>query len=306
MTLAVLVPAYNEQESIRDVLSRIPTSLPDVDSVRVFVIDDGSTDRTGQIARECGATVLSHAGRLGLAAAFRTGVHAALSAGCDLLVTLDADGQYKPEEITLLLARMRRTGADIVVGDRCVQGCAHMPAGNRAGNRIGSWMLRALSATTVTDASSGFRIFNAKSARMLRITSRHTYTHEMLIQARALGLAVEETAVTFLPRAFGKSKLVRTLRRHILRSVGTILRSLFLFDPLRRFLTLAAASMIVGIVSSSIALFTGDTNRYGALVVAGAFFLFSLQFVLIGLISDHLAASRRAQAQQDALSRLDA
>ncbi|MSR67249.1 glycosyltransferase [Candidatus Peribacteria bacterium] len=231
MRLTVLVPAYNEQESIGGVLRSIPKRMDPDTIVEVVVIDDGSTDATSAIALKHGATVVAHRKRCGLAEAFRTGLSVALARNADLIATLDADSQYRGEELTLLLKRMRETSADLVVGDRQVRKLQHMPWKHRIGNMVGSFMLRLLRCTTVTDASSGFRLFTARFGRLLRIRSIHTYTHEMLIQAKSYGLSVAEIPVSFLPRAHGKSKLVRTLRHHILRSCGTIVRAYLRRQP---------------------------------------------------------------------------
>lgn len=227
MRLVVIVPAYNEEGSIGDVLASIPKILDDGCEVVALVVDDGSTDTTAKIAKKCGAIVVSHRVRSGLAAAFRTGLATALSMHADCIATLDADGQYRGEELQLLLQRMQKTGAELVVGNRQVRMLSHMPWKHRIGNIVGSAMLRILRCTTVTDASSGFRLFSARFGRAIRITSVHTYTHEMLIQAKTCGFTVAEVPVSFLPRKHGKSKLVRTLRHHILRSCGTIVRAYF-------------------------------------------------------------------------------
>lgn len=231
MRLAVIIPAFNESASLGRVLDRVPDDLPEIDQIHIFVVDDGSADGTGDIGAARSATVLRHFNRKGLASAFRTGLQAALRSGAELIATVDADGQYDPQELILLLKKMRDTGADLVVGDRQVRRLSHMPIGNRIGNIIGSAMLRLLGVTNVTDASSGFRLFTRALGRSLSIGSPHTYTHEMLIQAQAYGFRAEEVPVMFLPRLHGQSKLVRTLRRHILRSCGTIVKAVLLFRP---------------------------------------------------------------------------
>lgn len=227
MRLLVIVPAYNEAQSVGEIVSRVPKLLPGFSSVEVVVVDDGSTDGTGDVAKKAGVVVLRHPERRGLAAAFRTGHAYGIDNGAALFVTLDADGQYRPEEITKLIEIFSVTNADLVVGDRQIHRLKHMPLSNRVGNILGSWMLRVIGATPARDASSGFRLFNRRLAEKLWITSDHTYTHEMLIQAKRGGFTVAQTPVTFLPRVHGKSKLVRTLRDHILRSCGTIVRSFF-------------------------------------------------------------------------------
>lgn len=234
MRLTVIIPAHNEEKSIAQVIADIPTTLGGITEVHSIVVDDGSTDDTVRMAKACGAAVISHPTRLGLAAAFRTGLNAALERGADVIVTLDADGQYRAGEIAILWKEMQRSGADLVVGNRCVASCTHMPIGNRIGNIIGSAMLWTMRLTPIHDASSGFRIFSSRLGASLKIMSRHTYTHEMLIQAKAHRCRTSEIPVTFLPREHGKSKLVRTLRHHILRSCGTIVRCTFLYRALRR------------------------------------------------------------------------
>lgn len=229
MQLTVIIPAYNEDASIADVLRHVPTTLEGIDEVSIVVVDDGSTDETARIARNSGAHVLSHPRRQGLAAAFRTGCAYALRTDADFLATLDADAQYAPEELALLLATLQSHDADLVVGDRQVWQCRHMPLLHRVGNVFGSMMLRFLGTTKVRDASSGFRLFTRPLALQLRILSEHTYTHEMLIQASAAGCTILDVPVTFLPRNHGKSKLIRSVHHHIFRSCGTILRALFLY-----------------------------------------------------------------------------
>lgn len=289
--LTFIVPAFNEERSVGDVLSAVPRVLDGIQEIELLVIDDGSTDGTATAAREAGAQVVSHAKRLGLAASFRTGATRALRDGAGLLCTLDADGQYDPREIVLLLKTLHERQADLVIGDRQIWRCAHMPFGNRLGNSIGSFMLRVLGTTGVRDASSGFRLLTRDAAHRIHITSEHTYTHEMLIQASVAGLVIAETPVTFLPRTHGKSKLVRTLRHHILRSCGTILRSLFLYRPLRKFLFLATACVACSFGLLVLALVS--EMRIDMLVAAGGMLILGVQFVLIGILADVYAAGRR-------------
>lgn len=298
MRLTVIIPAYNEEKSIGRVVSDIPTMLPGLSDIRCIVIDDGSTDQTVAKARASGAMVMSHSSRLGLAAAFRTGLKAALASGADVIVTLDADGQYKAGEISLLWKEMRRTHADLVVGNRRVMAQRHMPAGNRIGNVLGSSMLRVMGVTRIRDASSGFRIFSSELGKSLRIMSRHTYTHEMLIQADAYGFRTAEIPVTFLPRAYGKSKLVRTLRHHILRSCGTIVRSTFLYRPLRKFLLLSAICMVAAGFFAIYALHD-FTLHFRPLTAAILFAVVGLQFLILGVIAEAFASDRRVAHEQE-------
>lgn len=298
MRLRIVIPAFNEEKSIARVLSAIPRTLPHISEIRALVVSDGSTDDTARIAASNGAIVITHTERLGLAAAFRTGLKAALDSHADIIVTLDADGQYRPEEIAVLLETMRRTKADLIVGDRSVVRCTHMPVCNRIGNVIGSFMLRIMGVTRITDASSGFRLFTARLGKALRIMSRHTYTHEMLIQADAYGFRTAEVPVTFLPRAHGRSKLVRTLRHHILRSCGTIVRSTFLYRPLRKFLLLSAACLVIaGLIT--VYAFRDLAFHFNSMMLAILFTVAGIQFLVLGVIAESYAADRRLAHEQE-------
>ena len=296
MRLCVIIPAYNEEKSVCSVVASIPASLPGVDDVRIFVVDDGSTDATREEALRAGAIVLSHPTHLGLAAAFRTGLKASLENDADLIATLDADGQYKAGELASLWMTMRLTNAQLVVGDRCVCSCRHMPLGNRIGNMVGSCMLRVMGVTRISDASSGFRLFTANLGASLRIMSRHTYTHEMLIQADAYGFTVAEVPVTFLPRSYGRSKLVRTLRHHILRSCGTIIRSIFLYRPLRKFVLLSALCILTATSLAVYAVYNFDVH-FKSMMIAALFAVVGIQFLILGVIAEASAAERRLQRE---------
>lgn len=297
MLLSVIIPAYNEQESIGAVLARLPAKIDTV-LVRAIVVDDGSMDETAGIGKRAGATVLRHPVRMGLATAFRTGLQEALRLKANFVATLDADGQYAPEDLAPLLRQLRQSGSDLVVGDRLVQRCAHMPPGNRLGNILGSAMLRLLVGIPIRDASSGLRVFTEKLACALEITSPHTYTHEMLIQARALGFTMTEYPVSFAPRRHGESKLVRTLRAHILRSCGTILRSFLLYHPLRNFLLLAAATFAVAAVALVIGVAMGMTAALQFALLSLAFVVLGIQFVVLGVLADAAASRRRVERER--------
>lgn len=301
MRLIILLPAFNEQESIGDVIRRIPTTLPTIEIISTVVIDDGSTDDTAEKAEEAGALVLRHLEREGLASAFRTGLSHALRTGEDFIATIDADGQYRPEELSLLLLALQSQSAELVVGDRQVWTLTHMSLAHRIGNVVGSWMLRVLGTTGIRDASSGFRMFTRSFALKLRISSEHTYTHEMLIQASAAGSRTAEVPVTFLSRAHGRSKLVRSLHHHIFRSCGTILRSLFLYRPLRKFLFLATGCFVIALLLIlPMMLGIGEPTSF---VASGIFFVLGIQFVILGLLADAQAGERRVRTRDSSSAR---
>jgi len=247
MKLAICIPAFNEEKTIGQVIRAVPLHFAGIGggggskitSVKIFVADDGSTDKTAEVARVAGAErVLGNRREVqsieiirvhpnkGLANAFLTGIRQAVSWGADFVVNIDADGQYRPEEIPLLLAPLLKGEADMSIGDRQVGTLRFMPLAKKYGNIAGSWFLRALTGVRVRDASSGFRAYTSAAAQAIEIRSRHTYTHENLIQAHYTGLRIAQMPVTFIARTDGTtSRLIN--RRGLFGGVGAIFIHIF-------------------------------------------------------------------------------
>ena len=180
MKLIIQIPCLNEAETLPRVLAQLPRELAGFDAVEWLVIDDGSTDRTAEVAHAHG---VDHVVRLtnnkGLAAAFQAGVDAALKLGADVIVNLDADDH---------------------VGDRGVDTIEHFSATKKALQRLGSWVVRRLSGTDIADTTSGFRAYNREAALQLVVVSNFTYTLESLIQAGKMLIAVDEVEVETNPK----------------------------------------------------------------------------------------------------------
>ncbi len=225
MKLAVCIPAYNEEKTIGEVIKAVPHTIDGVRSVKIFVVDDGSSDNTAERAQEASnavEVVRIHPNK-GLANAFVTGIRTALEWGADLMVNIDADGQYRAEEIPALIAPLLHDEADMVIGDRQVRTLRFMPVSKKYGNIVGSWFLRRLTGSKVRDASSGFRAYSRKTAETIRIQSSHTYTHENLIQAHYQHLRIAQVPVTFISRTDGtSSRLIRGVLKHIFKSLQGI------------------------------------------------------------------------------------
>src|ERR671918_2524973 len=196
MKLIIQIPCLNEEATLPGTLADLPPSLPGFDTVEWLVIDDGSTDRTVEVARANG---VDHIVRLtnnrGLAAAFQAGLDACLKLGADLIVNTDGDNQYRGADIPRLIAPILAGEADMVVGDRMVGGIEHFSRAKKLLQRLGSWVVRRASATRVPDTTSGFRAYNREAALQLLVVSRYTYTLESLIQAGKMLIAVEDVPV---------------------------------------------------------------------------------------------------------------
>ena len=186
MKLIIQIPCYNEEDTLPLTLAELPRSLPGVDEIEYLVIDDGSTDRTAEVARQLGVQhIVRQKHNRGLAAAFQAGLEAALAAGADLIVNTDADNQYFGPDVAVLVQPILDGRADIVVGDRGVADSEHFSALKRILQRIGSWVVERAAGIPIPDATSGFRAFTREAALRLTVLSEYTYTLETLIQAGA-------------------------------------------------------------------------------------------------------------------------
>jgi hypothetical protein len=299
--LIVMIPALNEEETIGRVIAEIPRTFEGISSVEVLVCDDGSTDGTVQAATAAGADHIVRLRRnFGLTTAFATGLEASLELGADIVVNTDADAQYDAREIGKLIAPILSGEADMVSGDRQVSKLEHMPLTKRYGNQLGSWMLRIVAESPVRDASSGFRAFSRECALRLNPSIGHTYTHQTLIQAAHSGMVVREVPVTFWPsaREGGSSRLIGGVGSHIVKSLGTIVRTLTTYHPLavlgRLGLLFILAGALVMLIPLADWISQGNTEGHlQSLVAAGVLGLVGLQLIIFGLLADTVSANRR-------------
>jgi glycosyltransferase involved in cell wall biosynthesis len=245
MKLIVQVPCLNEEASLPETLAAIPRQIPGIDRVEVLIVDDGSTDRTVEVARAHGVEhVVRFARRKGLAAAFMAGLDASLRAGADVIVNTDADNQYPGHEIPRLLAPILAGEADMVVGDRGVGEVEHFSPTKRLLQRLGSWVVRKVSGTKITDATSGFRAFTRDAALRINIVSEFTYTLESIIQA-----GKKKLAIAYMPiqaKETRPSRLFGSTWEYLKRSAATILRIYAMYEPFRVFVVLGSVLFLGG------------------------------------------------------------
>src|SRR3954469_23661876 len=176
MKLIIQIPCFNEEGQLPATLGDLPRELPGVDTIEWLIVDDGSTDRTVEVARAHG---VDHIVRLtnnkGLASGFQAGLDAALKLGADVIVNTDADNQYYGPDIVRLVEPIVAGTADMVVGDREVTTIEHFSGPKKLLQRLGSWVVRQASETTVPDTTSGFRAYNREAALQLQVVSKYTY-----------------------------------------------------------------------------------------------------------------------------------
>lgn len=296
MKLIIQIPCFNEEATLAGTLADLPRSVPGFDSVEWLIIDDGSTDRTVEIAKQCG---VDHVVRLshnqGLAAAFTEGLEASLRAGADVIVNTDGDNQYQARCIPDLTRPIIERRAQIVVGARPIATVPHFSLLKRALQHLGSWVVRQVSKTDILDAPSGFRAIDRDAAMQLYVFNRYTYTLETIIQAGRLGIPIVSVPIE-VNDPTRESRLFRSIGQYILRSVQTILRIAMLYSPLRTFSILAAILMLPGILGFARFLFyyaigRGD-GHVQSLVIGAALIAAGMITLVGGLIADLIAANR--------------
>jgi glycosyltransferase involved in cell wall biosynthesis len=297
MKLIIQIPCLNEEQTLAQTVADLPRSLPGIDEVELLVIDDGSTDRTLEVARESG---VHHIVRLtnnkGLAAGFQAGLDACLKLGADVVVNTDADNQYRGADVAKLVAPIVAGEADMVVGDRRVSEIDHFSGGKKRLQRLGSWVVRRVSDTQITDATSGFRAYNREAALQLLVVDDFTYTLESLIQAGKMLIAVDEVEVGTNPKT-RESRLFDSTGAYVRRNAPAILRIYARYEPLRAFslaglvvLLLAFAAWLPFLID---AIFNGDsTGHIQSLILGAVLFIAAIQLFALGIIGDLLASQR--------------
>jgi glycosyltransferase involved in cell wall biosynthesis len=301
LRLVIQIPCFNEQDTIGRVIAEIPRVIDDVDEMLIVVIDDGSRDRTGEIAAAAGADyVVRHARNRGLAAAFRTGLDLALRLGADIVVNTDGDNQYRGSDIPRLIEPILAGRAEIVVGDRNAAAAPHFSPLKRQLQGLGSQVVRSLSGTEVPDAPSGFRALSREALLRLNVVTSYSYTLETLIQAGTQRLAVASVPIS--ARATGrKSRLSRGTLDYVERSIVTIVRAYAMYQPLRVFVTISAILFGAGALGCLRFVWFYVQGSGGghiqSLMLSGVLLIIGFQVGLIGLVSDLIAGARRLQEE---------
>ncbi len=248
MKVFVQVPCLNEELTLPSVLDSIPRELPGVDQVELLVIDDGSTDRTVEVAREHGVThFVRHARNMGLARSFRDGIDYALAHGADIVVNTDGDNQYKQERIADLIAPVVNGEADIAIADRQTATIAHFSPFKKRMQRFGSHVVNLAAETDLPDAASGFRAYSKASLLRLNVVTQFSYCMETVIQAGNKRLRIASVPITTNPKT-RESRLFTNIFQHMMKSGSAIGRAYLMFKPHRVLGWLAAVTGVIGVV----------------------------------------------------------
>jgi len=298
LKLVIQIPAWNEEEHLAEALAALPYEVAGFSEIGVQVVDDGSTDRTAEIAAGHGVRVVRLPVHRGLAVAFSAGIRAALQNGADVIVNTDADNQYDARDIPLLVAPILRGEAQMVIGDRQVASIPHFGAIKKILQRLGSWVVRRVSRTDVRDATSGFRAISRDAALRLHVFTRFTYTLETILQAGEAGLRVISVPIRVRDGVGRPSRLFRSNLGYVARSLESMARVIVLYNPLRLFIRLGLLPATVGLLLLLRFLYFYLSNHSPAghvqsLILAVILIVVGFQIWVVGLVADLIAVNRR-------------
>jgi glycosyltransferase involved in cell wall biosynthesis len=299
MKLVVMIPAYNEEETIGSVIKEIPRDC--YEKVELLVIDDGSVDNTVKEAERAGADkIISFKRNKGLAPAFRAGLETALEMDADIIVNTDADGQYNGKEIPKLIKPIIEGKADFVLGSRFRGSIEYMPIHKKVTNRIATFATRQVSRLPISDAQTGFRAFTSDAAFHLNVMSNYTYVQETLMQAANYGLVIAEIPIEFRKRKGGESRLISNIFGYASRAGGTMVRTYRDYQPLKTFSYLGLFFIVFGLILGFRVfihyLNTGMVGPYlPSAVLTVLLLIVGIQTIVLGLLADMLRTHRRIQ-----------
>ena len=297
MKLIIQIPCLNEEQTLPETLKDLPKSLNGIDEIEILVIDDGSTDRTVQSAKEHGVHhILSLTNNKGLAKAFIFGIGHSLKLGADIIVNTDADNQYFGGDIEKLVQPILDKRADIVIGNRQVETISHFSPIKILLQKLGSWTVRRLSGTTIPDATSGFRAYSKEAALQMNVISDFTYTVETIISAGNKNLAIEHTPVR-TNKKLRESRLFPSIQVYLRRTLVTMLKVYSMYRPLKLFTIAGGSIFLVGFAIGCRYLFfffQGQTEGHiQSLILSAITLIVGFQIIMMGIAAELIAVNRQ-------------
>ena len=297
MKLIIQIPCYNEEETLPITIADLPKQLDGIDCIEYLIINDGSIDRTTEVARELGVHhIVNFKQNKGLARGFSAGVDACLRLGADIIVNTDADNQYCGDDIACLLQPIFDGKADIVVGERPIDETEHFSKQKKKLQRFGSFVVRVASGTRIPDAPSGFRAYTREAAMRLNVINEYTYTLETIIQAGHNKIAMVSVPIR-TNAELRESRLFKSMWRYIRRSSTVIIRSFIMYKPLKFFSILGsilAAAGLVIFLRFLVYFFMGQGDGHiQSLLLAVMLFFMGFSCFIAGFQADIVAANRK-------------
>jgi glycosyltransferase involved in cell wall biosynthesis len=299
--LVVMIPCYNEQKTISQLIKLIPRKIPGFSKVDVLVMNDGSKDDTVKLAKAAGANKIhSHFPNKGLGVNFRLGLEEALKMNADVVVNIDADLQFNPRDIPKIVTPILKGQADVVTATRFKDPklIPKMPAIKKFGNHFFTKIISLLIGQNFTDTQCGFRAYNKEAMLRANLFGKFTYTQEVFLDLANKGLKIIEVPIKVKGEREGKSKIVKSWYSYGIKSSLIILRTVRDNHPLKFFGSIGFALFALGFVPG-IWLFlrwlnTGVTSPYGSLILlSGVLIILGILMIILGLIADMLDRQRK-------------
>ncbi|MCQ2520830.1 MAG: glycosyltransferase family 2 protein [Lachnospiraceae bacterium] len=297
MKLIIQIPCYNEAETLEIALNDLPKHIDGIDEIEYLIINDGSTDKTVEVAVNWGVHhVVSFSRNKGLAKGFMAGLEACLSYGADIIVNTDADNQYCGEDIETIVRPIIEGKADIVIGERPIDQTEHFSWLKKKLQHFGSWVVRKASKTNIPDAPSGFRAFSREAAMHMNVINEYTYTLETIVQAGRNKMAIMSVPIRTNPE-LRKSRLFHSMRSYVKKSMVTILRALLMYKSMFVMGVVGLIPFLVGLgigIRFLIYYFNGRTEGHiQSLILACTLLIIGFMTFVIGMLADVLSANRK-------------
>lgn len=297
MKLMIQIPCYNEEETLHIALNDLPKHIDGIDEIEYLIINDGSKDKTVEVAKKWGVNyVVNFKRNKGLAYGFMAGLDACLRNGADIIVNTDADNQYVAEDIEKLVRPILEGRTDIVVGERPIDETEHFSPLKKKLQHLGSWVVRVASKTDIPDAPSGFRAYSREAALRLNVINEYTYTLETIVQAGRSKIAMTSVPIRTNPE-LRKSRLFNSMFGYVKKSMVTILRAFMMYKPMKFFTVIGGVLFLLGAalgVRFLIYFFGGDGDGHvQSLILCSTLMLLGFQTMIVGLQADLIAANRK-------------
>lgn len=298
MKLIVQIPCYNEETTLPMVINSIPREIKGVKKVEIMIIDDGSSDRTVEVAKELGVDhIIQHKQNKGLATTFAEGVRAALDLGADIIVNTDGDNQYPQERIPDLIQPILNGTHDIVVADRQTGKIAHFGLLKKLLQRMGSWVVNKAAGTNIPDAASGFRAYSREAALKMNVVTEFSYCTETIIYAGRKNIPITSVAVTTNPKT-RESRLFKNIWQHVFKSASAIIRSYAMHRAYSVFFKTGIVLFITGTLPfiRFLILFTMEdfaaSGHIQSLIGGVVLLILGFLLIVVGILADLIAVNR--------------
>ncbi len=291
MKLVVFIPCLNEEKTLPIVLKSIPKKIKGVDKIEVLIIDDGSTDKTSQVARAHKVKrIIRHTKNKGLAYSFRDGIKGALEMGADIIVLTDGDNQYPQQKIPQLIKPILDHKADIVIADRQIDTIKHFSSTKKFLQKFGTYILNKVAGTSIPDGTSGFRAFSKQAAIEINLITRYSFGMETAIQAGNKSQSIATIKIKTNPKT-RESRLMKSNFSHVRKSGVAILRGFLMYKPYAIFFSLGVVTLIIGLVPfvNYVYIFLTTKNPggahhlqsliFGTVLLVASFIAFTLGFI---------------------------